>query len=279
MRTMHFHPMVGLLALFILFASGDGLAQDAAGILQTALEKYEERVAEIDDYTVTYAIMGREVSSHLRKEVVDGHPVFVAVDEDEDASAQRDWDPYRVFPQLSARAEIVGRETIDGVQAHGLRVDDFEGLDIGMPTDVQGEFEPRTLTLWIDTGEHLLRRMDLEGVLVANGEERPLEMSARMLDYRTVEGMPHPFRTAIEIKGMMGSGSASDEQAVEAGEQLAELERRMAEMPASQREMMEKMMGTQLEQLRKMVQSGNFEIELIVTDLKVNTGPPPGSGG
>ena len=278
MRTMPFRPLGGFLA-FILFATGDGLAQDAAGILQTALEKYEERVAGIDDYTVTYSVMGREVSSHLRKEVVDGHPVFVAVDADEDASTQRDWDPYRALPQFSARAEIVGRETIDGVQAHGIRIDDFEGLDIGMPADVQGEFEPRTLTLWIDTGEHLLRRMDLEGILVANGEERPLEMSARMLDYRTVEGMPHPFRTAIEIKGVMGSGSASDEQAAEAGEQLAELDRQMAQMPASQREMMEKMMGTQLEQLRNMVQSGNFEIELVVTDLKVNTGPPPGSGG
>jgi roadblock/LC7 domain-containing protein len=100
-----------------------------------------------------------------------------------------------------------------------------------------------------------------------------------MLDYRTVEGMPHPFRTAIEVKGAMAAGGASDEQAAEAREQLAELDRQMAEMPASQREMMEKMMGTRLEQLRNMVQSGNFEIELVVTDLKVNTGPPPGSGG
>jgi hypothetical protein len=271
--------MGGLLAFCILFVTGDGLAQDAAEILQTALEKYEERVAGIDDYTVTYSVMGREVSSHLRKEMVGGHPVFVAVDEDEGASAQRDWDPYRALPQLSARAEIVGRETIDGVQAHGLRVEDFEGLDIGMPADVQGEFEPRTLTLWIDTGEHLLRRMDLEGILVADGEERPLEISAQMLDYRTVEGMPHPFRTAIQIKGAMVAGGPSDEEAAEASEKLAELDRQMAEMPASQREMMEKMMGTQLEQLRKMVQSGAFEIELVVTDLKVNTGPPASSGG
>lgn len=273
MRTMHVTRTCGALAFLVLSAASAGMAQDAGSILQTALEKYEQRVAGIDDYTVTHTIMGQEVTSYLRKEMVNGHPVFVPPEED-DANSQRQWDPYKAFPQLAARADVVGTETIDGVRAYALRVDDFEGLDIGVPANVHGDFRPRSLTLWIDTDEHLLRRMDLEGDVVAKGEEGPLEMTARMLDYRTVEGMPHPFRTTIQVQGLMAAGGGSDEEAAQAREQLAELDRQMAQMPASQREMMEKMMGSQLEQLRTMVQSGALEMELVVTDLLVNTGPP-----
>ena len=276
MRSMYMTRTGGVLAFLVLITASAGIAQDAGSILRTALEKYERRVAGVDDYTVIHTIMGQEVTSYLRKEMVDGHPVFVPADE-EDATSQRQWDPYRTFPQLAERAEVVGTETIDGVPAHALRIDDFEGLDIGVPANVQGDFRPRSLTLWIDTDEHLLRRMDLEGDVVANGEERPLEMTARMLDYRTVEGMPHPFRTTIQVQGLMAGGGASDEEAARAREQLAELDRQMAQMPASQREMMEKMMGSQLEALRTMVQSGAFEMELVVTDLQVNTGPPESS--
>lgn len=262
---------LGLVALACL-AAGQAIAQDAGTILQTALARYEERVRGIDDYTVTYAFMGRSFSTYLRKQMVDGHPVFVPADGDAESTDR--WDPYREFPKLAARAANVGTESIDGVEAHGLRVDDFDGLDVAAPPQVQGEFRPRTLTIWIDTGEYLVRRMDIDGVVVMQGEERPVEMTALMQDYRTVEGMPHPFRTAIRVDGAMAGGDTSDEDLAEAREKLAELDRQMAQMPESQRKMMERMMGSQLEQLRKMVQSGALEIELVVSDLRVNSGPP-----
>lgn len=272
MRTALIPRGAGFLTLFVLVAAGDAVAQDAGAILQTALARYEERVQGIDDYTVTFSFMGQDVSTYLEKQMVDGHPVFLPVDED--AESMNSWNPYRTFPQIAERARHVGTETIDGVQAHGLRIDDFEGLDIGMPPQVQGEFRPRSLTVWIDTGEYLVRKMDMEGVVVADGQERPMSMTAIMRDYRTVEGMPHPFRTAIRVEGAMAASGASEEELAEAREQLAELDRQMAEMPETQRQMMERMMGSQLEQLRKMVQSGAFEMELVVTDLRVNTGPP-----
>lgn len=272
MRTTHVARGVGFLTLMFGVAAGDAIAQDAGDILRTALDRYEERVQGIDDYTVTYSIMGQDISTHLRKQMVDGHPLFVPADEN--AESMDRWDPYREFPKIAARAEHVGTETIDGVQAHGLRIDDFEGLDVGVPPQVQGEFQPRALTIWIDTGEYLMRRMDLEGVVEAGGQERPMEMTALMQDYRTVEGMPHPFRTTIRVEGMSVGDGLSEAEAAEARERLAELDRQMTEMPDSQRQMMERMMGTQLEQLRKMVESGAFETELVVTDLRVNTGPP-----
>ncbi|MGH7571077.1 MAG: hypothetical protein ACREMK_04445 [Gemmatimonadota bacterium] len=266
---------IGIVVVGLLGIPWGASAQDAESILRTTIDRYEQRVQGIDDYTITYSILGREVTSHMQKRMVDGHPVFVPADED--AASRTGMNPYRAFPQLAARAELAGTETIDGVKAHALRVDDFQGIDLGVPPQVGGNFTPRSLTLWIDTDEYLLRRMDLEGTVSSDGQERPLEMTALMQDYRTIEGMPHPFRTTIQAEGVMPSGNVSEEEAARAREQLAELDRQMAQMPAEQREMMERMMGSQFEQLRKMIGSDGLQIELVVTDLQVNTGAPSGS--
>ncbi|HET9581375.1 MAG TPA: hypothetical protein VFP76_00980 [Gemmatimonadota bacterium] len=264
----------GLLAALAI-PVGSSQAQDAESILHATLDRYEQRVQGIDDYTITYSFMGHEVTSHLVKRMVDGYPVFVPVDDD--PGAEVPMDPYRAFPELAARAALAGTETIDGVTAHGLQVDDFEGIDLGVSDQMGSDFRPRSLTLWIDSGEYLLRRMDLEGTVTTDGQARPVAMTATLQDYRTVQGMPHPFLTTIRAEGAMAAGGASEEDLARAREQLAELDRQMADMPASQRKMMEQMMGPQIDQLRKMVAPGGFEMELVVTDLQVNTGPPAGS--
>lgn len=265
-----------VLGCLLLFYTQAAIGQDAAAILRTALDRYEQSVAGVDDYTVTYSFMGQEHSSYMQKQVIDGHSVFLPHDGDD--GGERQWEnPYRLFPKLAERARVVGTETIDGVHARGLRIDDFEGMEFGMKAGLQGEFEPRSLTLWIGTREYLIRKMDIEGVGIVNGQERPIVVTAWMRDYRTVEGMPYPFRTTIRTKGMLGSGGSSSHEAAEAQAQLEELDRQMAQLPAEQRAMMERMMGGQLEELRNMVGSGELEIELEVTDLVVNTGQPADS--
>lgn len=251
------------------------LAQDAGAILQTALERYEQRVQGIDDYTVTVSLMGQEATTYLEKRMVEGHPVFLPADGE--AGAADGWNPWRLVPRLAERAEHVGTETVGGVEAHGIRVEDLEGLDLGTPAQLQGEFRPRTLTLWIDAGQSLVRRMEVDGVMVTEGEKRPLTMTVTLEDYRTVEGMPHPWRTRIRAEGLMEAGGASEEEMEEARAQLAEFDRQMAEMSAEQRQMMQTMMGGKLDSLRRMIESGGLDMEVVVTDLRVNTGPPGNS--
>jgi hypothetical protein len=58
--------------------------------------------------------------------------------------------------------------------------------------------------------------------------------------------------------------------------QLREMEEQLAALPPEQRQMMERMMGQQLEQLRQMAAGGGdmMSIDMKVSDVRVNSGPP-----
>jgi len=64
----------------------------------------------------------------------------------------------------------------------------------------------------------------------------------------------------------------SEEERAEAKKALAEMEAQMAEMPESQRKMMESMMGGQKQKLEQMIESGEMKMTVQVTRLSVNGG-------
>jgi hypothetical protein len=96
-------------------------------------------------------------------------------------------------------------------------------------------------------------------------------------DFRKVSNslLHEPYREVLRMGGMLGP----EEQAemTDAQEKLAEFEKQMATMPASQRAMMESMMGGQLAQMRNMVNGGAVEFEIITSAIRIN--PDFSSGG
>lgn len=275
MRT---EAMLVALAMAGSVLAAPARAQDAGEILQTALDRYAERAQGVENYTVVYGgFMGSgDITTYYEKEMVDGFPVFrtVSVGGTETGPTQG-WDAYAKFPEIAERAEYRGTEEVDGVTAHVLTVDDFEGFDFGgQGAGAAADFEPEAMTLWIDGADWLIRRMRIEGTAEMNGEQTPMTMVASLRDYRVVEGMPFPYVMAIEVEGAMAASGMSDEEAEEAREQLAELREQLENMPEQQREMMQRLMGSQIENLEKMVGSGTLEMTIEVQDLRVNTGPP-----
>jgi hypothetical protein len=87
-------------------------------------------------------------------------------------------------------------------------------------------------------------------------------------DYRDVEGMLHPYLMQITATGL--AAGMSEEEAEEARKNLAEMEEKLEEMDASQRAMVERMMGGQMDNLRKMLESGQFEITVVTKKVRVN---------
>jgi hypothetical protein len=87
-------------------------------------------------------------------------------------------------------------------------------------------------------------------------------------DYRDVEGILHPHLLNITATGL--AAGMSEEEAEEARKSLADMEEQLEGMDASQRAMVERMMGGQLEKLRKMLESGQFEITVITKEVRVN---------
>jgi hypothetical protein len=119
----------------------------------------------------------------------------------------------------------------------------------------------------------LLFKMDC---MATDGREtRQMSIEREDRDFRNVPGcgdMYEPFSSVMRIGGAMTP--EEEAQLAEASKQLEEFEAQMASMPASQRQMMESMMGPQLEMIRNMAAGGGIEMEQKTLELRCNTGWP-----
>ena len=169
---------------------------------------------------------------------------------------------------LAERAEIVRQESLDGRNAHVVRAD---GLELRQAVDGQ-EYDVRSITLWVDAQDLVTLKMRMDGFITQDGESRQMFIERLDRDYRNVPGsrMIMPYKTILRMGGMMTAEQQAEME--EASKQLADLERQMASMPPDQRQMMESMMGPQIEMMRKMGDGGVMEFETTVREIRVNQG-------
>jgi hypothetical protein len=259
-----------LLCLLPLLATGIAHAESASDIFQSALARHEKRLAGIRDYTVVQSAMGFEVTTEYVVSDVDGHRV-VRVKGAEDGGLDDAGMLYGKLEEMSKNAKLQGRETVAGVDCWKIEVTELSDLDL-MPSVGKDapEMEPETGTFWLGREDLLLRRVLVDGTMTNEGKTGPVTIDIHLSDYRTVDGLDHPFRTEMKMTGV--SAGVSDADMEQARKSLDEMKSKMAEMPEDQRKMMQQMMGGQLEQLEKMVQGNELAMEMIVKDLKVNVG-------
>jgi len=268
MRIRAFSFVVPLLALSSMLPPA-ATAQQAREIIQTAIDRYEQRMSGVENYTIVQDVMGFESTTYFEKRTVDGRPVFTLVDTYGDDSQDNLGEVYSGFLEVADRAEYSGEENVGGHDTYVLTVNDFSGLAV---LGENKDFKPKKGVFYLDSSDYLIRRIVMEGVVERDGQQRPATADMFFEDYRTIEGMVHPFLIKMSMTG--ATSGMSDEEMEEARKNLAELRKQMAEMPESQRKMMESMMGSQIEKLEQMVESGNIELSIAVKDLRVNQGPP-----
>jgi hypothetical protein len=249
------------------------VTQQASAILDEALAKYEARMRGITNYTVIQNAMGVTLTMKYERRVIDGHVAFLPASENR-SDVRTAQDMSRYFGQLREHARYQGRETVDGHTTHVLRIEGSGGIDWAnrFGEESGGAFVPDEFTMYIDAGDHVMRRVIVKGNVEINGSSKPVTNVIDYTDYREVDGMLHPYLTKVRMEGAMQAVEISPEQRAEAEANLAKLEKQMAEMPQSQRAMMEKMLGSQLEMLRKLVQSSALEVTIEVQELRVNEG-------
>ena len=257
-----------LLPLAVLLAlPSAATAQSAKEILMTSLEEYEQRMEGIENYTTVQETMGFETELTFVRTEVEGRTVFVPKGQ-EDASSGGMSNFYRMYPKIAERAELEGRESVDGEQCHVVAINDFSGLDLNQEMGGQGAFVPKTGLLYVDTDDHLIRKMQMEGEITRDGQTSPMTAVTVLSDYRDVEGMLHPFLLHITATGL--AAGMSEEESEEARKSLAEMEKNLEGMDDTQRAMVERMIGGQLEKLRKMLESGQFELTVVTKEVRVN---------
>lgn len=275
-------PSSALLAALALAALPHfAVAQSAGDVLTTAMERYEERVRSIETYTVVQEVMGTDLTLRYTKEIVDGRPVFRAryVHEEEQLIPLAANDVVSDLSGMIEHASYGGRHDVDGHATHAIQITEagLASLSEAMARDAGGEsFEARSMTMYVDAEEYVLRRVEMEGEMTQGDQVRAVATTIDFTDYRDVDGLLHPFRTTLSVEGTGdGSGGMSEEEMEEARKQIAEFDEQMAEMPEAQRAMIRRMMGDRIDQLRGMVEAGggtSFTVE--VKEVRVNAGAP-----
>lgn len=255
-------------------------AQSVEDVVEQMYEAYERQAASIDNYSLSQSMMGFETVSYFEKETVDGRPVFRL----RNASAGGlspslgdenvgHGDVYLFGPELVEHGRYEGREQIEGREVHVLAIDDLSELDIAQPEAPEDmEFQARSGRLYIDTEMMVPRRMEFTGDAMTPNGEQELTMRMDMMDIRDVQGLLIPHRTVMNVQGL----EAMIDPEMQA--QLEEMEEQLAALPPDQREMMERMLGPQMEQIRQMMSGAasgeGLTTEITVTDVRVNEGPP-----
>lgn len=168
--------------------------------------------------------------------------------------------------EFIARARLEGTETVDGRRAYLIRASDLNNVQ----RIENGEYVLQQVSMWIDSEHYVPLKTVMEGIVTSDGETRPMTIEKQDADYRTVPGsaLYEPYRQVVKMSGMMDA--AQEAEMREAQAQMAEMEKQMADMPASQRAMMERMIGPQLEMMRNMAAGGGFQMEITVDRIAVN---------
>lgn len=163
------------------------------------------------------------------------------------------------------------RRTIDGRPALGLYANNLDY------TDGSGDSQTtiNSMTMWVDAERYVPLRLIMEGDMRADGETRPISIERDDMDYQSAAGcgqLYKPMRSIMRIGGMMTP--EQQEQMKEAQVQMAQFDKQMAQMPESQRAMVMRQMGPQMEMMKKMVSGGGLEVESRVIEMRCNTGIP-----
>ena len=166
------------------------------------------------------------------------------------------------------RAKIVGKESVGKRRAIHARADNLNIVE----KSGGEELEIQAISLWIDAAKQVPLKMRMEGVAKQGKSAREIVIERLDEDYRTVPGskLYMPFRNLMRMQGVLSP--EQEKQLKDARKQLDDFDKQLAAMPPEQRAQGERMAGSQMAMLRKMVDGGAMEVLTEVREIRVNVG-------
>ena len=187
----------------------------------------------------------------------------------EEASAGADY--ARNAEQIKEQTRFLGYSEFGGRRVGELGADDLGFSETSGAQQVRCD----SMRMLVDAEEYVPLLFKMNCTVTEGRETRKMFIEREDRDFRNVAGcgdMYEPFSSVMRIRGAMTP--AQEAEIAKAGRQLEELEAQMASMPASQRQMMESMMGPQLDMIRNMASGDGIEMEQKTLELRCNTGLP-----
>jgi hypothetical protein len=238
-------------------------AQSVESIVDQMRARYEQQIQSVD----TYIVETNLYTSYNKKVMQDGEPTYqtqtrmTGEGAPSVASTSTPSAAYGLqFDRLRQHATYAGTETVNGVRAHVLQVDDPSTVN---PDMAPGDAE--RMTYYVDAEESLPTRI----MMITKGgrDDGPQEQSVtiNMLDYQTTDGLTLPHRMEIQVQMNM-----SEQQRRQMEQAMAQMEN----MPEQQRKQMERMMGDRMEMMKQMMAGDPVVVE--VQRVQVNGALPEG---
>ncbi len=231
---------------------------------------YEESIKNIEDFIVetdTYTI-------YYKKVYQDGRPYFKSKMDSEEydiSSATSISDNELFTPEmydiLKEVAVYEGVTYLNGYKTYLISTGKVEGL---FPEEDDLDGEIHSANFYIDTDKWVVRKIEFEIEDEVDGDLRRFNPVILMDDYRDIEGMMVPFKTTMIIDGL--SSQMTEQELEEAREGFRELEENLEQMSPEEREMMMRMIGPQIEEYKKILETDRLETSVIIKEVRVNTG-------
>jgi hypothetical protein len=173
--------------------------------------------------------------------------------------------------QIKEQTKFLGYSEFNGRRVGELGADDLNFSETSGSQQVSCD----SMRMLVDADEYVPLLFKMNCTVTDGRETRQMSIEREDRDFRNVPGcgsIYEPFSSVMRIGGAMTP--EEEAQLAEASKQLEEFEAQLASMPASQRQMMESMMGPQLEMIRNMAAGGGIEMEQKTLELRCNTGLP-----
>ena len=160
--------------------------------------------------------------------------------------------------QFMSSARLVGTVTLNGRSAYHLHTDDVDRVET-----VDGQtFRQEAASMWIDTEEYVTLKFRVTGTATSSEGPRQMYIEQENSNYQAVGTLYEPHKQVMRMGGVL---SKKEQKELEkAKKEMAKFDKEMAKLPKNQQDMMKKMMGPQIEMMKKMVSSGGIEVETLV---------------
>ncbi|MGM0498146.1 MAG: hypothetical protein ACQESJ_09535 [Bacteroidota bacterium] len=250
----------------VLSNTANSQDQKAVEILESMQEKYGQSIKDIEDYIME---KGSHTIYYKKAFTEEGRPYFKTKSKGDMQSASvTNKDLYSQFSsQAKERATYEGTDEVDGNEVHVIYIDQMEIAGFNADKDTEDTVED--IYLYVDSDKLVVRKMEYTTKSqIKGGEVRKISPVVKNRDFRNVEGMLIPYETATVVKGL----TLTEEERGKIEKGLNDFEKKLEEMPESQREMMEEMAGDKIEKYRKMIQEDQYRQISQVKNIEVNTG-------
>lgn len=169
---------------------------------------------------------------------------------------------------MMEQLEPAGIEIVGGVEA--------SRYNSTAPPASMGEVEGQEViannsSMWVDHERNLLIAQRFEGTFIENGQPRDFYIQTTNADFRNPPGchdMVQPYKRIMEMGGVLNEEQMAEMK--EAQKQLAEFDKQLAAMSEQERQMVENMMGSQMDTVRNMANSGTLSHTIEVEEVLCN---------